>query len=144
MKKVSEDIENMKFNTAIAAMMTLVNDIYECGSLTEDELGVIVRILCPFAPHICEEIWEGLGNKELCSLAQWPVYDEAKTVDDTVELAVQINGKVRGIISVPANAAKEELLAAAKADEKIAGAIEGKTIVKEIVVPGKIVNIVVR
>ena len=144
LKKVSEDIENMKFNTAIAAMMTLVNDIYECGSLTKDELGVIVRMLCPFAPHICEEIWEMLGNKELCSLAQWPEYDASKTVDDMVELAVQVNGKVRGVISVPAGADKETLLAAAKADEKVASAIEGKTVVKEIVVPGKIVNIVVR
>ncbi len=143
-KKVSEDIEDMKFNTAIASMMTLINEIYDFGSLTNDELGVFVRLLCPYAPHLCEEIWEFLGNKELCALAPWPEYDEAKTVDNTIEIALQVNGKLRGTITVATGISKDDLLAAAKADDKIKSMIEGKTIVKEIVVPNKIVNIVVK
>ena len=143
-KKVSSDIEELKFNTAIAAMMTLVNDIDAVGSLTKDELMTFVRLLCPFAPHICEEIWEQNGGEGFCSLAPWPEYDEAKTVDATIEIAVQINGKMRSVITVSAKADKNEAIGAAKADEKIAAAIEGKTVVKEIYVPGKIVNIVVR
>jgi len=143
-KKVSEDIEEMKFNTAIAAMMSLINEIYDAGTLTKDELGVFVRLLCPYAPHICEEIWEFLGNKELCAFAAWPVYDPAKIVDNTVEIALQTNGKFRGTMTVAAGLSKEEMLAAAKADAKMAAAIDGKTIVKEIVVPNKIVNIVVK
>ena len=138
LKKVTEDIENMKFNTAIAAMMALVNDIYECGSLTRDELGVIARMLCPFAPHISEEIWEGLGNADLCSLAEWPVYDEAKTVDNTVEVAMQINGKLKGTISLPKDCPAADAIAAAKADERMIPFIEGKTIVKEISVPNRL------
>ena len=143
-KKVSDDIEEMKFNTAIAAMMSLINEIYDAGTLTKDELGVFVRLLCPYAPHLCEEIWEFLGNTELCTFAPWPVYDPAKIVDNTVEIALQVNGKFRGTITVAAGLSKDELLAAAKADAKFAAAIEGKTVVKEIVVPGKIVNIVVK
>ncbi len=143
-KKVSEDIEEMKFNTAVAAMMSLINEIYEVGTLTKDELGVFARLLCPYAPHLCEEIWEFLGNGELCALAPWPTYDEAKTVDSTIEIALQVNGKLRGTIMVAAGLAKEEVLALAKADEKVSSMIEGKTIVKEIVVPNKIVNIVVK
>ena len=143
-KKVSEDIEDMKFNTAIASMMSLINEIYEVGSLTKDELGIFVRLLCPYAPHLAEEIWEILGNTELCALAPWPVYDEAKTVDNTVEIALQVNGKLRGTVFVAKDISKDELLAVAKADEKVAAMIDGKTIVKEIVVPGKIVNIVVK
>ena len=144
LKKVTEDIENMKFNTAIAAMMALVNDVYECGSLTRDELGIIARMLCPFAPHLCEEIWEGLGNKTLCSLSEWPAYDEAKTVDNTVEVAMQINGKLKGTISLPKDCPAADAIAAAKADERMIPFIEGKTIVKEISVPNRIINIVVR
>ncbi|MBE6599587.1 MAG: leucine--tRNA ligase [Ruminococcaceae bacterium] len=144
LKKVSDDIENMKFNTAIAAMMTLVNDIYDAKALTNDELGIIVRMLCPFAPHICEEIWEMLGNKTLCSLSPWPEYDEKKTVDDTVEVAVQVCGKLRATIELPADCDKDFAIAAAKADERVAPFIDGKTLVKEIYVPGRIVNIVVR
>ena len=143
-KKVSEDIENMKFNTAIAAMMTLINDIYDCGKLTNDELGTIARLLCPFAPHVCEEIWEMLGHKDLCSLSAWPEYDEAKTVDNTVEVAVQICGKLRATIELPINCDKDAAIAAAKADERVAPFVEGKTVVKEIFVPNRIVNIVVR
>jgi len=143
-KKVTSDIEEMKFNTAIAAMMSLVNDIYDNGSLTKDEMLVLTRLLCPFAPHVCEEIWEQLGGKGFCSMAEWPKYDEAKTVDSTVEVALQVNGKLKGTIFLPVNCPKDEAIAAAKADEKIAAAIEGKTIVKEIAVPNRIVNIVVK
>ena len=143
-KKVTEDIDAMKFNTAIAAMMGTLNTIYEVGSITKCELSTLAALLSPFAPHLAEEINEALGNKGLISLAKWPVYDEAKTVDTTVEMPVQINGKVRGVIAVNKDASKEDILAIAKAEEKVAAAIEGKTIVKEIVVPGKIINIVIK
>ena len=141
-KKVSQDIEDMKFNTAIATMMGLVNEINDAGSLTHEQLMTFIATLCPFAPHLCEEMWEAEGGEGLCSLAEWPKYDEAKTVDATVELPVQINGKVRGTVSLPLNCEKEEALTAAK--EAVASSLEGKTIVKEIVVPNKIINIVVR
>ena len=143
-KKVTSDIEEMKFNTAIATMMALVNDVYDCGSITKDEMLTFAKLLCPFAPHVCEEIWESLGGEGFCSMAKWPEYDEAKTVDSTVEVAVQINGKLKNTILLPINCPKDEAIAAAKADEKVAAAIEGKTIVKEIAVPNRIVNIVVR
>ena len=143
-KKVSTDIEEMKFNTAIATLMSLINEIYDNGSLTCDELGIFARLLCPFAPHLCEEIWESLGNKELCALAKWPEWDEAKTVDSTVEIAVQVSGKLKFTKEIPADTSKEDAIALVKADERMAQYLEGKTIVKEISVPGKIVNIVVR
>ncbi len=143
-KKVTLDIEAMKFNTAIAAMMELVNKISEVGMLTRDELLTFATILCPFAPHLCEEINEVLGGKSLLSLAKWPEYDEAKTVDASVEVAVQVNGKVRATVVLPLNCPKDEAIALAKADERIAAAIEGKTVIKEIAVPNKIVNIVVK
>ena len=143
-KKVSSDIEEMKFNTAIASMMTLVNDIYDCGSLTKDEMLTFVKLISPFAPHIAEEIWETLGGEGFCSLAEWPKYDEAKTIDSTVEVALQVNGKLKGTIMLPLNCPKDDAIAAAKADDKIKAAIEGKTVVKEIAVPNRIVNIVVK
>ncbi|MBQ1229509.1 MAG: leucine--tRNA ligase [Clostridia bacterium] len=143
-KKVSLDIEELKFNTAIASMMSLINDIYEVKTLTKDELLILVRLLCPFAPHLSEELWEMLGGEGLCSLAAWPEWDEAKTVDSTVEVAVQINGKVRGTVSLPVNCPAPDAIAIAKQDAKIAAAIEGKTVVKEISIPNKIINIVVR
>ena len=143
-KKVSEDIEAMKFNTAIAAMMTLLNRIYEVGKLTRDELYTFVSMLSPFAPHVCEEINEWLGNSEFLATSPWPSYDEAKTVDATIEIAVQICGKLRATVVIPADASKDDMLAAAKANERIAELIEGKTLIKEICVPGKLVNIVVK
>ena len=143
-KKVSQDIEDMKFNTAIAAMMTLVNTICEEKTLTVDELKTFVRLLCPFAPHLCEEMWANLGGEGLCSLAEWPTYDESKTVDSTVEVVVQINGKLRAKLLVAADISKDDAIAAAKADERIAAEIAGKTVIKEIYVPGKIVNLVVK
>ena len=143
-KKVTADIEEMKFNTAVAAMMTLLNEIDEVGHLTLDELGTLVRLLCPFAPHLCEEIWESLGGEGFCSLAEWPSFDEAKTELATVEVAVQVCGKLRAVVMMPKGADRETALSLAKADERVAQAISEKTMVKEIVVPDKIVNFVVR
>ena len=134
----------MKFNTAIASMMALTNEIYEVGTLTVDELKSFIGILCPFAPHLCEEMWEMLGEKTLLSVSAWPTYDEAKTVDSVVEIGVQVNGKFRGTVSVPADATKEQIAEIVKADEKIASLIDGKTVVKEIIVPGKIANLIVK
>ncbi len=143
-KKVSSDIESMKFNTGIAAMMALINKIYEVGHLTVDELKTFAALLCPYAPHLCEEIWEMCGETTLLAESAWPTYDEAKTVDATIEIAVQICGKLRSTIMIAKDATKEEAIAAAKADEKIVSMLEGKNIVKEIYVPGKIVNIVAK
>ena len=143
-KKVTLDIEDMKFNTAIAAMMAFINEVYEVGSLTKDELATFAKVLSPFAPHIAEEVYESLGNTDLVSIAAWPTYDEAKTQDSTVEIAVQVNGKLKGTVRLPVNADKDTALSTAKSDERVAAAIDGKTVVKEIVVPGKIINIVVR
>ena len=143
-KKVEGDIDSMKFNTAIAAMMACLNTIYEVGKITCDELATLAKLLSPFAPHVAEEVYSALGHTDLVSLAKWPEYDESKTVDDSVEMPVQINGKVKSVVLIPAKATKDEVLILVKADEKVAQAIEGKTIVKEIVVPGKIINIVVK
>ena len=143
-KKVTQDIEEMKFNTGIAALMTLINEIYDHGSLTVDELKTFVSLLCPYAPHLCEEIWEQCGGEGMLSTGKWPDYDEAKTVDDTVEIAVQICGKLRSTVTVSREATRDEAINAARDDEKIAALLEGKTIVKEIYVPGKIVNIVAK
>ncbi len=144
LKKVTLDIEDMKFNTAIAAMMTLINEVINHGSLTVDELKMFLQMLCPFAPHLCEEMWEATGEKELCSLSSWPEYDEAKTVDSTVEIVVQVNGKLKSRLNVAADISSADAIAAAKADEKIAAEINGKQVVKEIYVPKKLVNIVVK
>ena len=143
-KKVTDDYNSLKFNTAIAALMGLLNDISAHGSLTRDELVTYIKLLSPVAPHLCEEINEKLGGKTMLAVSSWPEYDEAKTVDATVELAVQINGKVRSTVKLPLDCPRDEALAAAKADERIAAAIAGKTVVKEITVPNKISNIVVR
>ena len=142
-KKVSEDIEAMKFNTAIAAMMTLLNTIYENGAVTRAEYGAFLRILNPFAPHMTEEIYQNIFGKIL-SEQSWPVYDDALCVEKTVEMAVQVNGKLRGRIRVPTDADAETVLNAVKADETVGAALVGKTVIKEIVVPNKIVNLVVK
>ena len=143
-KKVSSDIEAMKFNTAIAAMMATINTIYEFGSITKDELALFAKLLSPFAPHIAEEVYSILGYNELISTSQWPVYDESKTVDDAIQMPVQVNGKVRTVLTIPVSYTKEEILNLVRSDEKISAALAGKTVVKEIVVPGKIINIVVK
>ena len=143
-KKVSSDIEAMKFNTAIACMMTLINEIYAVGKISKDDLVIFIKLLCPFAPHLCEEIWETIGGEGLLSLSQWPEYEESKTVEDSIEIGVQVNGKVRGTIVIPNSCAKEEALELAKKDERVASFLEGKTLVKEIYVPNKIVNFVAK
>ena len=143
-KKVSEDIENMKFNTALASLMTLLNEIYEVGSITKGELKTFIKLLDPFAPHICEEIWENLNGEGLLALAKWPDFDEAKTIDATIEVPVQICGKLRGTVVISKDATSEEAIDAAKADEKVQDFLKDKNIIKEIYVPGKIINIVAK
>ncbi len=143
-KKVSSDIETLKYNTAIAALMTLTNEIYAKGAINKAELKTFITLLNPIAPHITEEIWEVAGFEGMLNETSWPTYDEAKCVDNEVEIAVQINGKVREKLVIPAEATQEEAIAAAKANEKIAAAIDGMTIVKELYVKGRLVNIVVR
>ena len=143
-KKVSSDIEAMKFNTAIACLMTLINEIYAVGKISKDDLVIFIKLLCPFAPHLCEEIWETIGGEGLLSLSKWPEYEESKTVEDSIEIGVQVNGKVRGTIVIPNGCAKEEALELAKKDERVASFLEGKTLVKEIYVPNKIVNFVAK
>ena len=143
-KKVTEDIETLKFNTAIAQLMTWLNDVEKCGSISKEEYKIYLMLLDPFAPHICEEIWENMEFGDMIVNQQWPKYDEAKCVDETVEIAVQITGKVRARINIPADSTQEQAIAAAKADPTIAGLLEGKNIVKEIYVPGRLVNIVAK
>ena len=141
-KKVSSDIEETKFNTAIAAMMGLINTIYAKGSITKDELEIFIKLLSPFAPHLTEEIWASLGNEGFLSVAKWPEYDEAKTVDDEIEVAVQVNGKTREVVKVSKDIDKDGAINAGK--EAVAKWLEGAAIVKEIYIPGKIVNIVIK
>ncbi len=143
-KKVTNDIDSMKFNTAIAAMMATINTVYEVGKITKTELKTLATVLAPFAPHVAEEVYSVLGGEGLVSLAKWPEYDEAKCIDDEVEMPVQINGKVKGRVKVPKTADNAQVLAAAKSDSAVAQAIDGKYIVKEIAVPGKIITIVVK
>ncbi|MBQ8324525.1 MAG: leucine--tRNA ligase [Clostridia bacterium] len=143
-KKVTDDIEAMKFNTAIAAMMALLNEIHAAGSIDKESLKTLAKLLCPFAPHICEEVWAELGGEGFCSAAEWPVYDEAKTKVSSVEIAVQICGKLRGKITIPAEATEEEAFAAAMADETLAPQLAGKQIIKKIYVKGRLFNIVAK
>lgn len=144
-KKVGEDIENIKFNTAIAALMALINDITATGSITKKELEIFTILMNPFAPHVTEEVWEHskLGSG-IVAQTQWPKYDEAKCKNDTVEIVVQVNGKVKAKLMVAVDMDKAEALSAAKSNEKISPLIEGKNIIKEIYVPGKLVNIVAK
>ena len=142
-KKVGEDADNLKANTAIAALMTMLNEFYDKG-VNKAEYKTFLALLNPFAPHITEELWQRLGETGLLSVAPWPQYDESKTVESTVEMAVQVNGKLKGTIKLAADADKQAAIDAALAEEKVQHAIEGKQIVKQIVVPGKIVNIVVK
>ena len=144
-KKVSYDIENLKFNTAIAALMALMNVIAEKGSINKAELSVFTMLLNPFAPHVTEEVWsemklgEGMVTEQI-----WPKYDESKCKDDVIEIVVQVNGKVRARLCVAADIQKDDAIALAKAEDRIAAEISGKNVVKEIYVPGKLVNIVVK
>lgn len=144
-KKVSEDIEQMKYNTAIAALMTLLNKIYENGKINRAELKTLIILVNPFAPHVTEEMWANCGYGEMLAKdAKWPSFDEAKCVDSTVEIVVQINGKIRARLSVPTDIESDKAIALAKKDEGIVAALEGKNIIKEIYVKGKLVNIVAK
>ena len=143
-KKVTEDIDALKLNTAIAAMMSLINEFYDKKSVTRGELKTLVTLLNPFAPHITEEIWQQQGFEDQIAHTQWPVFDPEKCVDKTVELVVQVNGKVRAKLEVSADISKEDALRLAKEHSAVAALLEGKTLVKEIFVPGKLVNLAVR
>ena len=142
-KKVSADIEGLKMNTAIAQLMTLVNALYDNGGATKAEFETLVQLLNPFAPHMTEELWEKLGHSHDEQLAYypWPAYEEAKCVEAAVEIAVQVNGKVKARLKVPADITAEDAIAAAKADPAVAAALEGKQLVKEIYVKGRLVNL---
>ncbi len=143
-KKVSSDIEEQKFNTAIAALMTFMNEVGREKQIGKEQLLSFVKLLNPFAPHIAEEIYQAQGGEGSLQLASWPEHDEAKTVDESIEIGVQVNGKLRATVTIPTDCEKEEALALAKADEKVQAALEGKNLVKEIYVPNKIVNLVVK
>lgn len=143
-RKVTKDFEQLAFNTAISQMMIFVNAIYKADSCPKEFAEGFIKVLSPIAPHICEEIWEKFGHGETIAFESWPTYDEAKCVDDEVEIAVQINGKVREKLVVSADAEADEAIAAAKSLEKIAEAINGMTVVKELYVKGRLVNIVVK
>ncbi|MBQ3602903.1 MAG: leucine--tRNA ligase [Clostridia bacterium] len=142
-KKVSSDIENLKYNTAIAALMTLLNEIYDAGAVTRKELKTFITLLNPFAPHVTEEINEAMGGGML-ACGEWPTYDEAKCVENEIEIVVQINGKIRAKMMVATDIEAAAAIALAKADEKIAAEIAGKNIIKELYVKGKLVNIVAK
>ena len=144
-KKVGEDIENLKFNTAIAALMSLINDISAVGSVTRGELKIFTTLLNVFAPHVCEEVWavQKLGSGMVCQ-QPWPAYDESKCADETVEMAVQVNGKVRARIAVAADVPKDSALSQARANSRIQEELSGKKVVREIFVPRKLINFVVK
>ena len=143
-KKVSDDIESMKFNTAIAALMTLLNEIYDKGSVTKGELKTFLTLLNPFAPHVTEEIWATQGFDGMLANGNWVDYDEEKTVDATIEVPVQICGKLRATVTIEKDADAATAISAAKNDEKVKELLSGKQIIKEIYVPGKIINIVAK
>ena len=142
-KKVGEDIENLKANTAIAALMSMVNEFYDKG-VNKAEYKTLLTLVSPFAPHITEELWNMLGEAGVLSLEKWPEYDEAKTVESSIEIGVQVNGKLKGTIQLPVDCEQQVAVDAALSDEKVKKAVEGKNIVKTIVVKNKIVNLVVK
>ena len=143
-KKVGEDIDELKANTAIAQLMIYVNALYDNGGATRAEYEVLLQLLNPFAPHMTEELWEQMGHADRLAYHPWPAYEEAKCVEQTIEIAVQVNGKVRARIRVAADVEAPDAIAAAKAEPAVAEAVAGKTIVKEIYVKGKLVNLAVK
>ncbi len=143
-KKVSHDYENLKANTAIAALMSLLNEFNEYDKLTKEDLSTYLLLLNPVAPHITEEMWQAIGLDGYLNRQEWPKYDESKTIDQTVEIPVQFNGKVRYTIQASKDASKEEVVEIAKSNENYANYVGDKKIVKEIYVPGKIYNIVIK
>jgi leucyl-tRNA synthetase len=143
-KKVSQDIDGMKFNTAIAAMMSFLNDVYAVGTIDKTSLLALTRILCPFAPHVCEEMWANLGMSGFCSTAEWPSYDEALTVDNEIEIAVQVCGKLKGTVVIPAGAEEDVAWQVITENANIMASLEGKQIIKKIYIKDKIFNIVAK
>ena len=143
-KKVSQDFEAMKFNTAIAAMMSLVNEFYKIGKVTRAEFKTLLVLLNPVASHMTEELWEIMNYGGRLYQTTWPEWEEAKTIESTIEIAVQINGKIKATMDIPVDETQENVIAKAHAIEAVAAILEGKTIVKEIYVKGRILNIVVK
>ena len=143
-KKVTEDIEGLKMNTAIAALMSLLNSLQGSGKITKDEFKTFIILLNPFAPHITEELWCEAGFEGMLNETEWPKYDEAKCVEATVEIVVQVNGKIKARVNIPADISADDAIAMAKADEAVAKEIAGKNIIKELYVPKRLVNIVVK
>jgi len=143
-KKVTADYEALSFNTAISQMMICLNAFGKAERLSRESMKSFIQLLAPLAPHVCEELWERLGGSTSVSDASWPQHDESLLVDDTVKVIVQVNGKLRGELMVAKDAAKDAILAEAKGLERVLAQTEGKQIVKEIYVPGKIVNLVVK
>ena len=141
-KKVTQAVTDLRFNTAIADMMVFVNEATKATSLPRDWMESFVKILSPFAPHLAEELWQRLGHADSLVYETWPSWDEAALAVDTITLAVQIAGKMRGTIEVPSDVSEKAAIEAAKADPKIARFLEGKTIRREIYVPGRLVNLV--
>lgn len=143
-KKVSDDIERMKFNTAVAALMTLVNAFYERGQVLKAEFRDFLILLNPFAPHMSEELWQRMGFAGQISGQKWVQWDEAKAVEDTIDIPIQVNGKIRGTVTVARSAQKEEIRSKAAEDKAIAKFISDRQVMKEVYVPGKIYSIVVK
>ncbi len=144
-KKVSSDIEEMKFNTAIACLMSLMNEIYDIGSITIEEFKIFTKLLNPFAPHVTEEVWHKLGlDENFASVSNWPTYDENKCIDTTTDIVIQINGKVRSRIKISKDLPKDRIITLAKNDDKISVILENSNVLKEIYVAGKLVNFVVK
>jgi leucyl-tRNA synthetase len=141
-KKVTEDYEALRFNTAISQLMVFINEAYKAPVLPKEYMEGFVKLLSPVCPHIGEELWQKLGHNDTITYEPWPTYDESKLVEEEVEIVVQVNGKVRAKLRVPADLSKEELEQMAMQDEKIQEHIAGKTVRKVITVPGKLVNIV--
>jgi leucyl-tRNA synthetase len=140
-KKVGEDIDALKANTAIAQLMIFVNELNDHGGATRAEYEVLLQLLNPFAPHLTEELWQQLGHDTQLAYTPWPQYDEAKCVEQTIEIAVQVNGKIKARIKVPADVEAADAIAAAKAEPAVTEALAGKTLVKEIYVKGRLVNL---
>jgi len=143
-KKVTSDIDELKMNTAIATLMSLLNEITAKGSITRCEFKTFITLLNPFAPHMTEELWEKAGFEGMLNETVWPEYDEAKCVDATVEIVAQVNGKIKCKLNIDANINAEDAIALALADEKVKEAVEGKQIIKQLYIPKKLVNIVVK
>jgi leucyl-tRNA synthetase len=144
LKKVTEDTATLNFNTAISQMMVYVNDLSKLDNLPRDAWEPLILMLSPYAPHLAEELWEKAGHKPSVANEKWPAYDEALTVDDEIQIVCQINGKVRARLMLSKDSTKEQIIAAAKDNENVKKYLDGATIVKEIVVPGKLVSFVVK